>query len=66
MYYNNYYLFLRIDISEEFYLDNMISNIIAEKIKEFIKELSLSLLEEYDYEFISKLSKHMLTHDKKL
>lgn len=66
MYYNNYYLFLRIDISEEFYLDNMISNIIAEKIKEFIKELSLSLLEEYDYEFRSKLSKHMLTHDKKL
>ena len=44
----------------------MISNIIAEKIKEFIKELSLSLLEEYDYEFRSKLSKHMLTHDKKL
>ena len=43
-----------------------ISNIIPEKIREFIKELSLSLLEEYDYDLRSKLSKHILIHDKKL
>ena len=66
MSHNNYHLFLRIDISEEFYLDNMISVIIPEKIREFLKELSLSLLEEYDYEFRSKLSKHVLIHDKEL
>lgn len=63
---NNYKLFERIDISEEFYLDNMVSNIIPEKIKGFLKELSLSLLEKYDYEFRSKLSKHILIHDKEL
>jgi hypothetical protein len=64
--YQDYHLFLRIDISEEFYLDNMTDSILPEKIKEFIKELSLSLLEEYDYDLRSKLSKHILIHDKEL
>jgi hypothetical protein len=47
--YQDYELFERLDISLEFYLnDIMISNIIPVKIREFIKELSLSLIEEYD------------------
>ena len=64
--YQDYQLFLRIDISLESYLDNMISNIIPEKIREFIKELSLSLIEEYDYNLKSKLSKYILAHDKEI
>lgn len=64
--YQDYKLFLRLDISVEFYIDNMISNIIPEKIREFIKELSLSLIEEYDYNLRSKLSKYILEHDKEI
>ena len=63
--YQDYHLFLRLDISVEFYLDNMISNF-PEKIREFIKELSLSVIEEYDYNLRSKLSKYNLRHDKEI
>jgi hypothetical protein len=64
--YQDYQLFLRLDISVKFYLDNMISNFIPEKIREFIKELSLSVIEEYEYNFRSKLSKYILRHDKEI
>jgi hypothetical protein len=44
----------------------MISNIIPKKLMEFIKELSLSLIEDYDYNLSSKLSKYILGHDKEI
>lgn len=61
-----YKLFLRLDMSVEFYLDNMISQNLPEKMIEFIRELSLSLLDSNEYTGRSKLTKYLQIRDKSI